>query len=63
MEWNDLSASETEKKKKKRVLPKWILEVKKINNPPTEKNDSEKAKKFEKNANKAKKHKKKRKKT
>ena len=49
MEWNDLCESVPEKKKKeKRVLPKWILEVKKINNPPTEKTDSEKAEKIEK---------------
>ena len=54
MEWNDLCESVPEKKKKKRVLPKWILEVKKINNPPTEKIDSEKAKKIEKNPKKEK---------
>ena len=45
LEWNDLCESVPEKKKKKRVLPKWILEGKKIN-PPTEKIDSEKAKKI-----------------
>ena len=54
MEWNDLCESVPEKKKKKRVLPKWILEVKKINNPPTEKIDSEKAKKMKKNSKKEK---------
>ena len=48
MTWNGMTCVSVTEKKRKKVLPKWILEVKKINNPPLKKLTVKRPKKLKK---------------